>query len=263
MRSNAPRATEHVGTPADHALLHIGPTLAIAVVVLATLAVVVNRWNGQAVATGTAFAAARAVIQLGLLTAVLSAVLASIWASVALLAAMAIVAAATSAGRVTGRRATLRSTGWCLTPVAVATVAIVTVLIAIDVIPLAGLAVIPTAGIMLGGAMNTTSVAGKRAHDELRTRHGEFEAALSLGLMPRHARLEICRASAMTALIPGLDQTRSVGLVTIPGAFVGMVLGGASTTAAATMQLFVLVALLVVSGVAARVTIELVASERI
>ena len=59
--------------------------------------------------------------------------------------------------------------------------------------------------------------------------------------------------------IPGIDQTRSVGLVTIPGAFVGMVLGGASVTTAAIMQLFVLISLLAVSAVAVVVTTELVA----
>lgn len=75
--------------------------------------------------------------------------------------------------------------------------------------------------------------------------------------------MEICGPAASSALIPGLDQTKSVGLVTIPGAFVGMVLGGASVWAAAAMQLFVLVALLTVSSIAMLVTVELVARERL
>lgn len=37
----------------------------------------------------------------------------------------------------------------------------------------------------------------------------------------------IVRPAASDALLPGLDQTRTVGLVTLPGAFVGMLLGGA------------------------------------
>jgi putative ABC transport system permease protein len=46
--------------------------------------------------------------------------------------------------------------------------------------------------------------------------------------------------------VPVIDQTCSVGLVTLPGTFVGLVLGGASPAAAARVQLLVLLALLAV-----------------
>ena len=106
-------------------------------------------------------------------------------------------------------------------------------------------------------------LAGQRALDELRVRHGEMEAGLALGLPERDARLEIARPAAATALIPGLDQTRTVGLVTLPGAFVGMLIGGASPLLAGAVQLFVLVALLAVQAVAVTVVLELVARGRI
>lgn len=246
---------------AQNNLIHIGPTLAVAVALLAVIAIVVNRWNGPGFPVATAAAAGRAVVQLAALAAVLAVVIRSLWLSSLFIAVMAVVAAATSAGRVSGRRATPAGALRCLLPVAASTILIVSTLTTVDVLPANGLAIIPTAGILFGGAMTTTSLAGVRAHDELRTRHGEVEAALSLGFPSRDARLEICQASAATALIPGLDQTRSVGLVTIPGAFVGMVLGGASTTDAAIMQLFVLVGLLAVSSIAARITTELVARQ--
>jgi putative ABC transport system permease protein len=60
-------------------------------------------------------------------------------------------------------------------------------------------------------------------------------------------------------LIPILDQTRTVGLVTLPGAFVGMLLGGASPIDAGAVQLFVLVALLAVEAIAVVLVAELVA----
>ncbi len=246
---------------ADHTVVHLGPALAIAVAVLAVIAIAVNRYNDRALAAATARAAIRAVCQLAALAAVLALVIHSLWASAVFVVVMAITAAATSAGRVSAHRASVRKTILCLVPVSAGTILIVVTLVAVDVLPATGIAIIPTAGIMFGGAMNTTSIAGKRAHDELRTRHGEVEAALSLGFSSRDARLEIIRPTAATALIPGLDQTRSVGLVTIPGAFVGMVLGGASTTAAAIMQLFVLISLLAVSAVAALVTVEMVSRD--
>ncbi|MEE3919562.1 ABC transporter permease [Micromonospora sp. BRA006-A] len=93
---------------------------------------------------------------------------------------------------------------------------------------LRGIAIIPIAGILTGGAMTATSLAGRRFNDDLRARRGEVEAALALGLPPRDAVLLVCRPAASQALIPALDQTRTVGLVTLPGAFVGVLLGGAS-----------------------------------
>ena len=85
---------------------------------------------------------------------------------------------------------------------------------------------LPIAGILIGGAMTATSLSGRRVLDELRDRHGEYEAALALGFLPRDAALEVCRPVSGQALTPALDQTRTVGLVTLPGAFVGVLLGG-------------------------------------
>ena len=50
--------------------------------------------------------------------------------------------------------------------------------------------------------------------------------------------------------------------MTLPGAFVGMLLGGASPIQAAAVQLVVLVALLLVQAIAVLVTVELVARGR-
>lgn len=129
-------------------------------------------------------------------------------------------------------------------------------------VPLRGVALIPSAGILIGGALTATTLSGRRALEELATRHGEFEAGLELGLLSRDARLEVARPAA-AALVPGLDQTRTVGLVTLPGAFVGMLLGGASPLLAGAVQLFVLVALMLVQSVAVSVTLELIARGRV
>jgi putative ABC transport system permease protein len=75
--------------------------------------------------------------------------------------------------------------------------------------------------------------------------------------------MEIARPAASGALVPGLDQTRTVGLVTLPGAFVGMLLGGAGVVQAGAVQLFVLIALMAVQAVSVSVVLELVARGRI
>ncbi|ALU93584.1 MULTISPECIES: ABC transporter permease [Streptomyces] len=99
-------------------------------------------------------------------------------------------------------------------------------------------------------------VAGVRAAAQLASRRGEVEAGMAPG---RDARLETVRSAASDALLPGLDQTRTVGLVTLPGAFAGMLLGGASPVEAGAVQLFVLVALMAVQVVAVATVLELVA----
>ncbi len=96
------------------------------------------------------------------------------------------------------------------------------------------------------------------ALDELEAEHGEDEAALSLGFLERDARMLITRPSAGQALVPPIDQTRTVGLVTLPGAFVGMLLGGASPIEAGAVQVLVLLLLLAVETVAVAVMIDLV-----
>jgi putative ABC transport system permease protein len=162
-----------------------------------------------------------------------------------------------------GRRLTKQGAWWlAAAPVFLAAVPVAAGLMLSGLIPYEPIAVVPIVGILIGGAMTATTLAGKRSLDALRTRHGEYEAALSVGLLPRDSALLIARDDAALALVPGLDQTRTVGLVTLPGAFVGMLLGGAKPLQAAAVQLVVLVALLLVQSIAVLVTVELVARGR-
>ncbi len=132
-------------------------------------------------------------------------------------------------------------------------------LVVTGAVPLTGLVLIPLVGQLIGGALVATALAGRRLLDELQQRSGEVEAALALGMVDRAARLEVARPVAGSALMPALDQTRTVGTVTLPGAFVGMLLGGATPIQAGVVQLYVLVALLAVESVAILVVLEIIA----
>jgi putative ABC transport system permease protein len=136
---------------------------------------------------------------------------------------------------------------------------VVALVLASGAVPLVGTAVIPIAGILIGGAMTATSLAGRRLRDELSGRRGEVEAALALGFLPRDAVLLVGRAAGATALVPALDQTRTVGLVTLPGAFVGVLLGGGSPLQAGAAQLLVLIGLLAAQVLAVWGVTELIA----
>ncbi|TDE13038.1 ABC transporter permease [Jiangella asiatica] len=236
-------------------LLSVGPALAVAMVVLMAVAVAVSAAGRLGHERAVVTAAVRAVGQLAAVALVLTAVVELEPLTVAFLAVMLTTASVTAGRRMTRHR----SWRWAVLPIAAGTAPVVVGLLATGVLPTDPLAVIPVSGILVGGAMTATALAGRRALDELAARRGEVEAALSVGLLPRDAALEIARPQATTALIPVLDQTRTVGLVTLPGAFVGMLIGGASPVQAGAVQLFVLVALLAVEAAAVAVTVELVA----
>lgn len=235
--------------------IELSPRFAVVLAVLTAaavvLAVVARLLLGRAIVT----AAVRAALQLAAVSLVIVAVLRSWSLAVAFVVLMGVVASVTSARRITRQR----SGGWAALAIVSGVTPTLALLLASGLVPVRAVAVVPIAGILIGGAMTATSLAGRRATDELRTRYGEYEAALSLGFTDRDAALEICRPSAAQALLPALDQTRTVGLVTLPGAFVGVLLGGASPIQAGATQLLVLIGLLAVETAAVLVTVELVA----
>jgi putative ABC transport system permease protein len=244
--------------------------LALVVVVCAGLAAVINHWGHLGHGRDDVLAALRACLQLFVVGLLIAAVLGSWWLTLGFIILMLSVASLTAGKRLNPKRARpkrpdqrepSRKDRWwfAAAPVVLGAVPVATGLMLSGLIPRQPIAVVPIVGILIGGAMTATTLAGKRALDALRTRHGEYEAALSIGLLPRPSALLIAREDASLALVPGLDQTRTVGLVTLPGAFVGMLLGGASPLQAAAVQLVVLVALLLVQAIAVLVTVELVA----
>ncbi|MBS4102673.1 ABC transporter permease [Tsukamurella paurometabola] len=242
-------------------LLTVGPGLAVALVALALTGAAVA-WLGRT-GYGPAIlgSTVRATVQLAVLGMVLSLIVRSLWFTAAFVLLMGVTAGWTAARRIVGRRPRWSELAATTAAVAGPAAVLTAALMLSGVLPARGIAVIPVAGSAIGAAMAGAGLAGKRALEELTARRGELEAGLALGLDPLFVRLELARAAA-TALIPALDQTRTVGLVTIPGAFVGMVLGGASPLAAAVMQLYVLIAILCVTPIAVVVVTWLVAAGR-
>lgn len=189
------------------------------------------------------------------MSAVITFVLTHLGLTWAFLAVMAVVATATSARRTkTGRRGI-----WVALAILVGTVPALGLLLALGLLPVKGIALIPVGGILIGGAMTATTLSSRRTLDTLRDRHGEYEAALALGFLEPAAVRLLVRQPAAEALLPPLDQTRTVGLVTLPGAFVGMLLGGAPVWQAGALQIVVLLALLAVEAAAVATVVELVA----
>ncbi|GHE34169.1 ABC transporter permease [Streptosporangium violaceochromogenes] len=237
----------------------LSPLTAVVVTLLAVAGAAVARLGHLGHGRAVLVACARAALQLGAVASIILWAIERPLAVAAFILVMYGVASLTAGRRITGGSVAV----WAAVPVAAGMAPILALLTGSGLVPLKGITLIPIAGILLGGCMTATALAGRRALDELTHRHGEVEAALALGLSTRSAALEICRPAASQALTPALDQTSTVGLVTLPGAFVGMLLGGASPIQAGVVQLVVLVALLAAEAVAVLVTIELAAHGRL
>lgn len=248
-RVNAGSALIHLATTADVV------RLVLVLVAMTAAAVGVHRLGGLGHERQTAVAAARAAVQLTAVGLVIAAVLRS-WPLTCLFVALMWAVASFTAGR---RVLPGRGTWWTSLPVAVGALPVGAVLVGCGLVPATPIATVPVLGILVGNAMTATSLTGRRMLDALTARRGEYEAGLAVGLLDRDARLLVAREDAALALVPGTDQTRTVGLVTLPGAFVGTLLGGATPMAAAAVQLVVLVALLLVQSLAVVVMMELVA----
>ncbi len=245
-------------------LLPVDRTLGVVLAVLLVVAVAVAAYArladpNERYARGIALAGVRAAVQLAAVSALIGWV---VHHQAALLGFVALMYAVAS--RTAGRRITKDASWvWAALPIGAGALPVVALLVLTGLLPIDGLALIPVSGILIGGGLTATVLGGRRALEELTGRAGEVEAAMALGFTDRDARMEIARPAASGALVPGLDQTRTVGLVTLPGAFVGMLLGGAGVVQAGAVQLFVLIALMAVQAVSVSVVLELVARGRI
>ncbi len=230
-----------------------GVPVALAVILLLALTVTMYLLGGLARPGSTLFAAFRAVAQLGLAAVVIASVVSSLWLSVALLLVMFGIAVATTVRRVGAPAAW----PWATLAMLAGLVPVVAVILLTGTIPATGAALIPVVGILAGNTMNGHTLAGRRAFAALREEHPQYEAALSLGLNRAQAVDEIIHRRIPEALIPGLDQVRTAGVVTLPGAFIGVLLGGGTPAQAAAAQVLVLV------GIMAAQTTTAVVAERL
>ena len=111
-------------------------------------------------------------------------------------------------------------------------------------------------GIVIGNTMTATTLSGRAFRRAAIAQRPEIEAWLSIGATPSQSAADVGRGAAHDALVPVIDQTRTTGLVTLPGAFVGALAGGASPVEAGQFQLVVLVTLIAAQSIAAVVLVR-------
>lgn len=236
-----------------------GWPVAVALVSLLAVAVVAYRVARLSLARDAVVSGLRAAAQLTLAAAVITAVIGSLWLSALALLGMFVMAVATTTGRIDARR----SWPWAALAMACGIVPVVAILLASGTIPFEGIALIPVVGIVLGNTMTVHTLLGRRAFAALREERGQYEACLSLGLLPSQGIDEIIHRRIPEALVPSLDQVRTSGVVTLPGAFIGVMLGGGSAVQAATAQVLVLFAIMAAQAITVGVESRVIRARRL
>lgn len=226
--------------------------LAIGVVVLVALAMVILRIGEVDLGYAPVLAVLRGAVQLAAVGLALRGVLTEPWTVAFALLVMLGTATWTASGRL---RALPRPLPAVVTACSAGAALALVVVFGLDVLPFQARYLVALGGIVIGGTMTSATLTGRHLISGMRARHDEVEAWLSIGATTREAVRDVARTAASEALVPALDQTRTTGLVTLPGAFIGALLAGASPIQAARFQLVVLAAL-----VAAQATVAVLLS---
>ncbi|KAB5519793.1 hypothetical protein DKX38_024112 [Salix brachista] len=113
-------------------------------------------------------------------------------------------------------------------------------LVILNVFPFTPRYIIPVAGMMVGNAMTVTGVTMKRLRDDIKVQMNLVETALALGATPRQATHQQVKRALVIALSPVLDNAKTVGLISLPGAMTGLIMGGASPLEAIQLQIVVM-----------------------
>ena len=113
---------------------------------------------------------------------------------------------------------------------------------------------IPIGGMVVSGAMQASSLTLTSLRRSAVENRSAIEAALSLGLPARQAFAREMRTAVRTALVPTVDSTRVVGLISLPGTMTGLIIAGVDPLQAIRYQIIVMYMLLAAWAVSALVT---------
>lgn len=220
---------------------------------LVAMAVAISAWRRLGVERAVLWAATRAVVQLAAIGAALTVVvrpdapLAWSWTWVV---AMIIFAAVT-----VRRRSPEVPSAFAMGLLAFSATTLVSlaVLFGFGIFALSPRTIVPLAGMVVGNSLSSVVLAARRTIGELRDHRDQVESRLALGLTARASAQPQLRAAIRDALIPQVETTKSVGLVFLPGAMVGLILAGVEPADAVRVQLAVMY--LILGSVAVTTTV--------
>jgi putative ABC transport system permease protein len=218
------------------------PAVAASLSLVAT-AIAVAWALGLGVGRDIATASARAAVQLlavGLVFAPLfssSFALLGAWIWVCFMAVVAFVVIMRRTSGIGSRRTVALPVGLAVVG---STALSIVVVFGFGVIDFEPVALVVIAGITIGNAVPITVLGANQAVAVSRNGIGQLEAALSLGFERWDAVHFFGQTAARSTLIPQIERTRVVGLIALPGAMTGLLLGGVDPIDAVVIQLLVM-----------------------
>ncbi|GEM_PF-323153 len=220
----------------------------LAVAAMVVVATLVLRGIGTGMKREPIVTIIRAAIQLGILALILRVVFSSMWLVVGWLLVMLTVAIITSTRRIGWSKEILLTAAAAITLSSVLTIGLV---VASGAIQSGTQYVLAFGGIVIGNMMSITSLTARRLREHYRDSRDEIAGWLALGAPPRKAAARFRGLSVHHAIFPTVDSTKTTGLVTLPGAFVGAIFGGSDPVEAGLFQLIVLSGIMFGGAIAA------------
>jgi putative ABC transport system permease protein len=223
---------------------------------LVAVAAAVSLWRRADLEQDLGIAVLRSFLQLTAIGYVIQAIFDSdsLWLVAALLAVMVTVGSLTARSRARAAPDALAPIALALSTAAAVTIGLV---VGLGIFKASPRYLVPVGGMVIGNAMTASAVALDRLAGEVSTQSRMIEATLALGATARQASSELVRRSLRSAMIPLIDQTKTTGLVTLPGTMVGMLVAGARPVDAVRLQVILLWLLLGSVALSALITTSL------
>jgi putative ABC transport system permease protein len=222
---------------------------------LVAIAIAVSRWRAHGLEQDIGVAVVRAFLQLTAIGYVIQIVFEQgVALAFVLLGAMVVLGAFTARGRA---KAVPDALPVLLLALGLAAGGTLGLVLALGIFEPEAQALVPVGGMVIGNAMTAAAVALNRLGDDVASSRNEIEATLALGATAQQAASEVTRRSLASGLIPLIDQTKTTGLIALPGAMVGMLLGGAEPVDAVRLQMILLYLLLGSVAISALVAVSL------
>lgn len=206
----------------------------VVLTMIATATLVAFRVPG---ALAPAAAIGRGAVQLAVISVILTGVISNpVWIAVVLVV-MFTIAFCVATSRVGWSPRAVATMSSSIAAGVVITLTVVFATGALEFTPRYALAI---GAIIIGNAMSVATLTGRMFTTAVIDHWDEVEGWLALGAPPRTSTLHLAHRAIRDALIPSIDQTKTTGLVVLPGAFVGAIFGGISPLEAGRFQIIVL-----------------------
>jgi putative ABC transport system permease protein len=235
-----------MNAPADllPSLLGVGVLALVATAVLVAFRVP-GSWEPAA-------AILRGTVQLAVISVILTGIIRSpVWIGIAL-AVMFCIAAGVATRRIGW---STRALAMMLSSIAVGVLAAATLVFTTGAVAFSARYALAIGAIVIGNSMSIATLTGRTFTRAVVDHWDEVEGWLALGATARQSTIRLARVAVRDALIPSIDQTKTTGLVVLPGAFVGAIFGGLSPLEAGRFQIVVLAAIMAAGALTATLVV--------